>query len=417
MFYLDISIKIFKYFYIFFIFLFLKILNIITFYQIIFCYILYCIYVQYFSKCKLYYTKNKNNERILSICPSISNPNFTPHFLFPFAFQQSIIGASKYIIQKISENENKKEFVYREEKINNYGLRIYWPYFSDKIEINDNNTPILLICPGMTGTINDPIVRNCAIEGLKSGYHVCVFQMRILSEDCGVDETQYFTHKEDINLALDKIRSNPNYGKAKIFAIGYSYGANNLLSYLGDIQSKCDENNKKIVAAVSISNPFDMKLCQRLCVYNIISCVVSYLERKNSRKIRKSLENCKNIKGMDIEELVNCCDVKKFDEIFSAKLYGNKSADDYYRHISSCEKMENINVPVLCINSYDDPMTPKDVIAYDEVKINPNLFLIVTDRGSHMSFVSNEKFYEFRQWHFKPAFEFFQAINNLDKIE
>lgn len=410
MFYIDITIKLVKYFYIVFIFLFLKIFNIISFYQIIICYFFYCIYVQFSTKSKLYYTKNKKNDKILSNCPNLSKPAFKPYFLFPFAFQQSIICASKYIKQKIFN----RNLIYREEKINNYGLRIYWPYFSDEKERDNNDTPILLILPGMTGTIKDPVVTNCSIEGLKRGYHVCVYQMRIISEDFGVDETQSFRHKEDINLALDFIRSNPNYGKAKIFAIGYSYGANNLLSFLGDINSKFDKNNKKVEAAVSISNPFDMKLCQRLCEYNIISCVVSYLERKNSRKIRKSLENCKNIKNMNIEELVNCCDVKKFDEIFSAKVYGDKSADDYYRHISSCEKMETIDIPVLCINSDDDPMTPRDVIPYDEIKINPNLFLIVTDRGSHMSFISNEKYNEFRQWHFKPSFEFFNAVRNLE---
>ncbi len=414
MFYLDIIIKLVKYFYIVFIFVFLKIFNIISIKQIILCYILYCIYVQYSSKSKLYYSKNEKNEKIVSNCPHISDPTFKPHFLIPFAFQQSIVCASKYILQKTCE----KTLLFREEKINNYGLRIYWPYFSDEKEINDNNTPILLILPGMTGTINDPIVRNCSIEGLRKGYHVCVFQMRILSEDFGVDETQKFTHKEDIERALNVIRANPNYGKAKIFAIGYSYGANNLLLYLGDIHSKFDKDHKIIEAAISISNPFDMKICQRLCEYNIISCLVSYLERRNSRKIRKSMENCKNIKNMDMEELVNCYSVKKFDEIFSAKMYGNKSADDYYRHISSCEKMQYIDIPVLCINSYDDPMTPRDAIAYDEIKINPHLLLIVTDRGSHMSFISNEKINEFHQWHFKPAFEFLNAVNNIaNKID
>ena len=410
MLYIDFTIKLVKYFYVFFIFLLLGIFNIISFPKIILCYIFYCIYVQFSSKSKLYYTKNKKNDTIISNCPNMLNPNFKPYFFFPFAFQQSLVCASKYVIQR----NNNRKLQFREEKINNYGLRIYWPYFSDQIEINDNNTPILMILPGMTGTINDSVVINCLIEGLKKGYHVCVYQMRIISEDFGVDENQSFTHKEDINLAIDYIRANPNYGKAKIFAIGYSYGANNLLSFLGDINSKCDKNNKKIEAAASISNPFDMKLCQRLCEYNIISYIVSFLERKNSRKIRKSIENCKNIKNMNIEELVNCYDVKKFDEIFSAKVYGDKSADDYYRNISSCNKMEKIDVPVLCIQSDDDPMTPKDVIAYDEVKINPNLFLIVTDRGSHMSFISNEKFKEFRQWHFKPAFEFFNSIQNFN---
>ena len=413
MFYLDLAIKLIKYFYIVFIFLFLILFKIITFWQIIIFYILYCLYVQYSSNSTLYYTKNEKNNKILSKCPSLQNPNFKPYFFFPFAFQQSIICASKWIIQ----NGYKSKLLFREEKLNNYGLRLYWPYFSNEKEKIDNNTPILLILPGMTGTINDPVIRNCSIEGLKRGYHVCVYQMRIISEDFSVNESGTFTHKEDIKFTLEKIKSNPNYGKAKIYAIGYSYGANNLLYYLGDIHYKFDKKDKLIEAGVSISNPFDMKLCQRLCEYNVISCLVSFLERRNSRKIRKSIENCKNIKGMNIEELVNCYDVKKFDEIFSARFYGNKSADDYYRNISSCERMENIDIPVLCINSYDDPMTPRDAIAYDEVKINPNLFLIVTDRGSHMSFISNEKLNEFCQWHFKPAFEFFNGVNYFYKVK
>ena len=119
--YYPIIIKTIKYFYIVFIFLFLKLFNIISFTQILLCYILYIIYVQYSSKATLYYTKNSKNDKILSQCPSLANPDFKPHFLLPFAFQQSFICASKYIIQKIPN----KKLLYREEKINNYGLIIF----------------------------------------------------------------------------------------------------------------------------------------------------------------------------------------------------------------------------------------------------------------------------------------------------
>jgi predicted alpha/beta-fold hydrolase len=63
-------------------------------------------------------------------------------------------------------------------------------------------------------------------------------------------------------------------------------------------------------------------------------------------------------------------------------------------------------VPVLCINSIDDPITPYQAIAYDDIKLNPNIFLIVTDKGAHMAFVSNEKLTELKQWNLIPAFEF-----------
>ena len=404
-------IYIIKYLNIFFLLLFLKFLNYLTYTHLILIYFLYCFYVKLTNKTKLYYTKTDKNNKILSLCPDISKPNFKPHFLIPFAFQQNIICSSKYIIS----DKSSYNLEFREDKINTYGLTLYWPYFKNSKEPENNNSPILMILPGMTGDITDPYILNISTESLKNGYHVCVYQMRSLSENFGVDESQKFTYKNDIDITLDHIKQNKKYGKAKIFAIGYSFGANNLLYYLGDINSKFSKENKKICAGISISNPYDMKLCERLCENNIISPLVSMLERKNTKKIINSMKNCKNIKNYDFEKLLNCDNVKEFDEIFSAKFHGLQTADEYYKYISACERMKLIDVPVLCINSNDDPITPKQAIAYDEVKTNSNIFLIVTDRGSHMSFISNEKFTQFKQWHLKLMFQFFNAVNTLNK--
>ena len=411
MYYLKLSFYIIKYLNIFFLLLLLKFLNCLTFTQLILIYLIYCIYVELTNKTKLYYTKNDKNNKILSLCPDILNPNFKPHFLFPFAFQQNIICSSKYIMS----DKSSIDLEFREDKVNNYGLTLYWPYFKDMKEFQNQDSPILMILPGMTGDCTDPYIRNISTASLKKGYHVCVYQMRSLNENFGVDESQKFTYKNDIDMTLDHIRHNKKYGNAKIYAIGYSFGANNLVYYLGDINSTFPKENKKISAAISISNPYDMKLCERLCENNIISPLVSMLERKNTRKIINSMKNCKNIKNYDFERLLSCDDVKEFDEIFSAKFHGLQTADEYYRFISACERMKLVDVPVLCINSNDDPITPKQAIAYDEVKTNSNIFLIVTDRGSHMSFISNEKFTQFKQWHLKLMFQFFNAVNTLSK--
>ena len=77
--------------------------------------------------------------------------------------------------------------------------------------------------------------------------------------------------------------------------------------------------------------------------------------------------------------------------------------------------MSKIDIPVLCINSIDDPITPSQAIAYDDIKSNPNIFLIITEKGSHMGFISNEKFLELKQWNIKPAFEFLNCQHILYK--
>ena len=393
-----------------FVILLLKALGIISFTHIILIYISYCIYVQITSKTYLYYTKNVKNEKILSMCPNLSNPNFKPYFFLPFSFQQLAMTLTSLLIS------DKSKLNFREQKINNYGLTLYWPYFSDFEEISDPDRPILFFCPGMTGEISDPYVINVCIEGLKNGYHVVVYQMRILNENFGVDETGKMNFSEDIDICLDNIRQ--NYPKAKIFGISGSFGANNLLFYLGDKNKNLPKNKKKIEAAVSFSNPFNMEICSRMAEGTIISTLVTVLEQRNSKKIKDSIDKCPNLTYMNTKELLECENPLLFDEIFNGRLHGYKTASEYYRNISAVKKINDIDVPVLCINSLDDPVTPSQAIAYDDIKLNPNIFLIVTDKGSHMGFISNEKLTEFKQWNFKPAFEFLNCQRYSDcKLE
>ena len=396
--FLNVIFQVINYFLVGFIFLVLKLCGYISFTHMVLAYIAYCIYIQLTSKTKLYYTKNERNEKILSMCPELSKPNYKPHVLLPFAFQQMILSEIPLLIA------DKPKVAFREQEVNKYGVKLYWPYFSDFEEITDPSTPILFFCPGMTGDITDPYVVNICIEGLKNGYHVCVYQMRILSENFGVDESGRMNFCEDIELCLDSIKE--TYPNAKIFGISGSFGANNLLYYLGEKNKLYPKNKKKIEAAVSFSNPYNMEMCSRLCEGTIISTLVTHLEQRNSRKIKESIDKCPNLSYMDTKELVNCEDPYLFDEIFNGRLHGYKTATEYYRGISAVKNLIDIDVPVLCINSTDDPITPYQAIAYDDIRLNPNIFLIVTDKGAHMAFVSNEKLTELKQWNLIPAFEF-----------
>ena len=408
--FLTIFLQLVNYFLVAFIFILLKIFGYISYTHMAIAYFGYCIYVQFTSKTYLYYTKNNKNEKILAMCPELSNPNFKPHFLLPFAFQQMILSEIPLLIS------DKPKLKFREQKINNYGLTLFWPYFSDFEEISDPSTPILFFLPGMTGEITDPYVINICIEGLKNGYHVCFYQMRILNENFGVDESGRMSFVEDIDLCLDIIKK--TYNKARIFGISGSFGANNLLYYLGEKNKNFPKDKKKIDAAVSFSNPYNMEICSRLCEGTIISSLVTFLEQRNTKKIKDSIDKCPNLTYINTQELLQCENPFLFDELFNAKLQGYKTATQYYKNISSVKNLCDIDVPVLCINSLDDPITPYQAIAYDDIKLNPNIFLIVTDKGAHMAFVSNEKLTELRQWNLKPAFEFLNCLRVLNcKLE
>ncbi len=400
--YAKLTLLLFNSYPLFFIITGLYIFKYINLTQIICGYFLYCLYIQIFSKTLLYYTKTERNDKILKSCPNLLNPNYKPHFFLPFCtFQMIVCGLWK--------PKKSKDLKFNVENVNKYGTKLFWASFSDMKEPL-NTQPILILFPGMTGIIDDGYVQNIIIEGLNKGYNVVIFQMRILSEDFSLNETGVFKLYEDIDEAINLI--NTKYNKAKIFAIGGSYGANNLVYYLGHINNI----NKKIHGAVSISNPYDMELCERFLEDTIFSLLITFLERENFKKIKYGAENCKN-HSFNIELISECEDMKSYDEEFSRKIFGYKSADDYYRNISALRKIENINIPLLCINAKDDGLTSCRAIPYDDIRLNENIFLLVADKGAHMCFFSNEKISELKQWHLKPIFEFLKSCQNLDEIK
>ena len=394
------SIYLFNSFPLLFIIIGLLIFKYITLTQIIIGYILYCIYTQQFSKVTLFYTKTRKNEKILEKCPNLQNPNYKPHFLLPLCSLQMIICG-------YWKPKKSKDLIFAMENVNEYGTKIFWAKYSNMKEPSQTQ-PILILFPGMTGVIEDGYVQNIIIEGLNKGYNVVIFQMRILSEDFGLNETGTFKLYNDIDDALNLIIQ--KYNNTKIFAIGGSYGANNLVYYLGHLNNI----NKKIYAAASISNPYDMELCERFLEETIFSWLITFLERDNFKKIKKGAENCKN-QNFEIEIISKCEDMKSYDELFSRKIFGYKSADDYYRNISANRKIENVNIPLLCINARDDGLTSCKAIPYDDIRLNNNIFLLLADKGAHMCFFSNEKFTELKQWHLKPIFEFFSSVMQLEE--
>ena len=47
--------------------------------------------------------------------------------------------------------------------------------------------------------------------------------------------------------------------------------------------------------------------------------------------------------------------------------------------------MSEIKCPTLILNYLDDPIIPKEVIPYDEVKSNPNIILGTHPNGGHLA--------------------------------
>ena len=381
-----------KQFWIFWLILFLTIIKIIPIYYPIIGYLIFCIYHRLSATTELLYTKNTYIEEIIKKS-NLKSFKYIPNFFFPITPLQFInLSRTKVKINhKISVNRKY---------IGHNGVCIDWIKYEG---INNENNPILIIFPGLTGCIEDSYVFNIANECIISGgFNTCIYQMRILSEKLKV-EKRYLFLMDDIDETLDEIKK--EYGEnKKIFAIGFSYGANQMVKYLG----KINNIKNKINAAVSISNPYEFIISARLAFNKLYNRMLLMFLQEVVVKTKKNLEDLK----INIDFILNTNQIKDFDDFVTAKLFGFSGADDYYRNVSCVHEMKNINIPLLCISAKDDQICFKEAIPYDDIKSNKNIALLLTSHGTHSCFIENDGLFGVKQWTPKVILSFLKAIDN-----
>ena len=181
-------------------------------------------------------------------------------------------------------------------------------------------------------------------------------------------------------------------------------GGSLLLKYVGDSQDDC-----LLKALVTLASPFDHVLSYRALNNNwmyfglpdqyILKNLKAYV--KGVSQYFLSNPNILKEKKIDLEEVYDAKTTNEFNKLFTIKLHGFKSIEQYYREGSSVNSMHNVKIPVLAISSLDDPIVSHVCIPYEEFKSNPYLGLAVTRIGGHLSwFTGNSP----KRWFPQPTF-------------
>lgn len=386
---------------------FAYVLNYLSILQILMIYLVYCTYQYFTSNSVLYYQTTDYNNKVMGLCNTLRDNKYRPHFFLPSPLVQILLFDSMA--------GPPEELNIERESVNNEGTYIDWLTLKNKTKTTETNTlknerkSILLLLPGLTGCSRDLYIMNTAYEAIMNDYIVVVYYNRLISEDLKLPEDSNVNLIDDLDLAIDKI--NLKYPNCDIYSAGYSYGANTITHYLGSRNSK----NKRIQAAVSVGNAYDLIICQRFLEDTIYDHFILKLLKKNLNKTMNGLVQPHKKIYVDINKAHKAIKVKEFDEYNIRRVLGYKSADEYYRDMSCINHIHKINVPLLCISAKDDYITTAKAIPYDDINLNENIILLVTDKGGHLCYFGNESLIKLRQWVIKPVLEFLNANRNLRK--
>ncbi|ESO84671.1 hypothetical protein LOTGIDRAFT_131783 [Lottia gigantea] len=167
------------------------------------------------------------------------------------------------------------------------------------------------------------------------------------------------------------------YPKSKIAAVAYGTGCGLLISYLGEFGS-----SSLVAVGVCISPCYDVS--ERFS--HAMSSIYDYIFLFRLKAIL-----CNHSKALseviDMNKAMQSATFQEYDASVYCKLYGYDNMDEFWDRNNPIRDVDDISVPVLCINSLDDPFNAESDIPYDLFKYYPNFLLVATDRGGHCGFL------------------------------
>ncbi|PHS57440.1 MAG: hydrolase [Sulfurimonas sp.] len=275
-------------------------------------------------------------------------------------------------------------------------------YWYNKSNINQK---IVVLFHGLAGSYKSPYIQGTMKNLEKEGFTSVIMHFRSCSGR--LNKLPRLYHSGDTSDSLAWLKSlSRRFSNSKLYAVGYSLGGNILLKLLGEIK-----DSKLLCGAISISAPMELSICVNKLNSGFSKFYQAILLKNLNNILKKkyNFHDMKSLIGIDKTEIKQLKNFLIFDEIYTARIYGFKSAKDYYTKSSSKPYLKDISIPTLIIHSLDDPfMTPEVLPTKDE--ISSFVKLEISSNGGHLGFISGS-FWNPSYYLENKVVEFFKTLD------
>ncbi|ESN91195.1 hypothetical protein HELRODRAFT_182167 [Helobdella robusta] len=214
-----------------------------------------------------------------------------------------------------------------------------------------SDRPTIIILPGLIGTSKESYVLHLVNECYHMKYRCVVFNNR---ENGGVElktpKTYCATYTNDLHEVVTHVSW--KFPNSSVMAVGVSLGGLIVTNYTARMGHLCPLKAAIVVsapwnifdAAKSLEMPLNAFLFNRVLTNHLISTVMRY-EKLFAGKI-------------DFDHLRKSHTISDFDERFTCKVFGYNEKVEYYKEACIDNKISDIKIPLLALNSIDDPFAP-----------------------------------------------------------
>ncbi len=254
----------------------------------------------------------------------------------------------------------------------------------DFIDINASQKPtgdIVAIFHGLAGCVYSSYIQGVFNTLETAGFRPVLMHWRGCSgEPNRLARSYHSGASDDISWFIEYLRA--RFEHEKIYALGYSLGANALLKHLGESGAM-----STLSGAVAV--------CPPLVLAEGAKKLNTGLARNYQRYLLSLMCAQHEAKRTAYPELNLPAATKQldsfwaFDDTITAPLHGYDGVHDYYTRCSARQFLKDISVPTHILCARDDPFFTADVIP-TEAELAIGTTLEISKQGGHVGFLGRE---------------------------
>ncbi|KAI8630151.1 carboxylesterase-like protein [Xylariaceae sp. FL1651] len=264
---------------------------------------------------------------------------------------------------------------------------------------SDDSRPMLVVLHGLSGGSHEVYLRHAIVPLVEGGkWEICVVNSRGCAKSKITTGLLYNARATwDTRQVVKWLRE--TYPNRPLFGLGFSLGACILTNYIGEEGAEC-----QLKAAVVCANPWNLEMGSKALKSTWIGHEIYLRSLGNSLKAlaNNHKEEIMKYTNVDMSELFTVKYLYEFDRAYQCPTWGYPTEDAYYRDASSVDSLLAVRIPLLALNSLDDPIAVSMGLPFLEAAKNPYTVLCTTSLGGHLGWFEIDG----GRWHSKPVCNF-----------
>nr|CAD2164714.1 unnamed protein product [Meloidogyne enterolobii] len=269
---------------------------------------------------------------------------------------------------------------------------VFEPIFK---ESKKNVDITLVFCPGIANCSESNYIRTCVHLLQENGYRCAVLNHLGVLKNVPLTSTRIFSYGGDGELEAIFNSLFILYPSTRFIGVGFSMGANVMTNCLAKLDKAI---LSRIILAISVCQgysardtaPLFMEWESGRRIYNYI--ITENVKRLLRHNFAMAIQPHVNSGLINEKQLWSSTSLLWLDECYSRRIYGFSSLEDYYEEISCLQHIKGIKLPMIFINSLDDPLIPETLWkpVKDICKSHPLHAFILLKHGGHLGFLEGK---------------------------